>query len=57
MNSYKLPNESCIKIFTPIDVFPIKDHIKDILKLQGLRTDKDVLSYSKDDLIKGKFFF
>lgn len=42
-------------MFSSIDVFPIKSHIKEVLRLHGLTTGQDVLSYTIDELAKGKF--
>ena len=44
-------------MFSRIDVFPIKDHLKDVLKLHGLKTDQDILAYSIEELIKSKCNF
>lgn len=37
-----------------IDVFPIKEHVKETLKKHNLRTDKDFLAYSSDELARSK---
>lgn len=41
-------------MFNLIDIFPIKYHIKEIIKLQGFKTDKDILAYSIEELVKCK---
>lgn len=42
-------------MYSLIDVYPIKDHVKEILKSQNLKTDLDFLAYSMEELIKSKF--
>lgn len=37
-----------------IDVFPIKEHVKETLKKHCLKTDKDFLAYSLDELARSK---
>lgn len=41
-------------MFSSIDVFPIKESVKEALKLHGLRTDQDFLAYSPDELARSK---
>lgn len=43
-------------MFSSIDVFPIKESVKEVLKLHGFRTDKDLLVYSLEELIRSKCF-